>query len=140
MLAVLGGGPISPAAPAVAQDTVYRIGQFNTIDQQHWANGRVAIFRTNEGALVLAFAEEFSAADGPDLYVVLSADPTPRNAGDLGDYIELNPLEKTSGAQVFIIPETVDPTTVRSVVIYCKRFRVLFSVASLRVSPGPPRR
>ena len=124
--------------PAAAQDTVYRVGEFNQIDANHWAQGRVAIFRTAEDALVLAFAEEFAAADGPDLYVVLSTHEAPRRGRDLGDYVELKSLEKTSGAQVFVIPESVDPTTVGSVVIYCKQFDVLFSVASLSTPGSEP--
>lgn len=130
-LATMVALPSGPAPEAVVQDTIIRVGQFNRFDPAHWAKGRVAIFSTEEGALVLAFAEEFEAADGPDLYVVLSAHPAPRRGSDLGEYLELKPLEKTSGAQVFVLPQQLDPTTVGSVAIYCKRFNVIFSVASL---------
>lgn len=135
MLSSLAGPSTLGTARPAAQDAVVRSGEFSRIDRHHWAAGTAEIRRTEEGNLILTFSDSFEASPGPDLRVVLSTHASPRTGGDLGDYIELQLLTVSEGAQTFAIPAGVDPKAVGSVVIYCKRYDVLFSVASL-TSPG----
>ncbi len=119
----------------VAQDetpnTALRSGEFNRIDRGHWARGGVSIDSTEDGTFVLALTDEFASARGPDLRVVLSRHNNPQDGNDLGQYVELDHLRERSGAQRYIIPDGVNATQMNSVVIYCKRFNVIFSVARL---------
>ena len=113
-----------------AQDTVLSAGEFNRIDRSHWARGSAEIVRTQNGHIV-RLGTGFEANPGPDLRIVLSTAANPQNADQLGDYVELGLLESTSGAQSYSVPDDVDLSTVGSVVVYCKRFSVIFSVAEL---------
>ena len=118
------------------QDTLLSSGEFNRIDRSHWARGRAAIYQTAEGTFVLEFLDDFASARGPDLRVVLSPHRNPRRGRDLGEYVELDHLRESSGVQSYIIPDGVDVSATNSVVIYCKRFNVIFSVAQLSPDAG----
>ena len=66
--------------------------------------------------------------------MLVSPHPDPRSRGDLNSrgYVELARLKGNRGNQNYPIPETVDVSTVNSVIIYCSPFHVIFSVAPLR--------
>ena len=145
MLALLSGlsvglpvGSGRAAAVVTKQDTVVSSGQFGRIDRSHWARGTATVYHTSAGDLVLQFADAFESARGPDLRVVLSSHANPRRGRDLGEFIELDRLKQASGAQSYAIPADVDVGAVRTVVIYCKRFDVIFSTA--RMAPPSDRR
>ena len=48
-------------------------------------------------------------------------------------YIDLGKLKGNRGNQNYPIPDDADIGSYRSVVVYCKPFSVIFSVASLQV-------
>lgn len=119
---------------AESQETVLS-GQFNRLDRSHWAEGRVTVVESGDGVLSLRFADNFRAPNGPDLRVVLSSSSDPGSGEALQQILELDFLTQNSGPQIYEIPADLEVETVRSVVIYCRRFDVLFSVARL----SPPR-
>jgi Electron transfer DM13 len=115
----------APAAPAA------RTGSFTRVDSSHWAEGQ-AILTVVDGKPVVQL-RGFTAARGPDLFVVLSGNPSPTDGTTVHDgvFAELAPLQANSGDQDYAIPANIDLSAVKSVVIYCKQFSVVFSVATL---------
>ncbi|HMQ55964.1 MAG TPA: DM13 domain-containing protein [Anaerolineae bacterium] len=117
---------------AVAADpTAVLEGQFQDADSFHQGAGTATIYELPDGAHLLRF-EEFSVTNGPDLHVILSKHPNPTSQADIGtDYIDLGSLKGNLGNQNYEIPTGVDLSEYQSIVIYCKPFHVVFSVAAL---------
>jgi hypothetical protein len=124
------GTSVAPAteAPATAPPGVgaMRSGEFTGADDFHFGSGTASLIETAPGTWTLRF-EDFSVRNGPDLYVYLSPNP----AGYAEDAIELGTLKATDGAFNYDIPAGTDLEAVRSVIIWCKGFAVLFAVAPL---------
>lgn len=121
--AMPSGGPVAIAA-----------GDFRDADSFHRGQGTATIYRNAAGAHLLRF-EDFSVTNGPDLRVLLAAAPDPQNRRELqdGGYVELAPLKGNIGSQNYAIPPNVDPAAQGgSVIIYCRPFQVIFSVAPLQ--------
>ena len=105
-------------------------GSFIDIDPIHGAVGSATIYELPDGARLLRF-EDFRSKNGPDLHVYLStAAPTSTFAG-LGDAeAHLGALKGNVGNQNYDIPADIDLSQYRSVVIYCRPFKVVFSTAA----------
>ena len=73
--------------------------------------------------------ENFSVRNGPDLYVYLVRDEGARR---VDESLNLGRLKATDGAFNYDIPAGVDIASVKSVVVWCKQFGVLFAEAPLR--------
>jgi hypothetical protein len=99
---------------------------FSGADEFHFGRGTARLIETEPGRYVLRF-EDFSVRNGPDLFVYLSPDP----AGYADDAVELGRLRATDGSFNTAVPDGIDVTTARSVVIWCREFAVLFAVAPL---------
>ena len=69
--------------------------------------------------------------NGPYLHVLLVQNPSPTGRADLGEYVDLGSLKGNVGSQNYDIPEGIDVAQFESIVIYCKPFHVVFSVAEL---------
>lgn len=127
---------VAPENQGVAiPDTAVSVadGTFERIDPVHWAQGDVTIYQLPDNRKILAF-DNFLAANGPDLRVVLSAsdEPRTREEVELGNLdLELGPLKGTAGNQTYEIPPEVDLSLYNSVVIYCQAFHVVFSTATI---------
>lgn len=114
-----------------AEPTAILQGQFQDADSFHQGAGAATVYELPDGARVLRF-EEFSVTNGPDLHVILSRHPDPAGQDDIGpDYIDLGSLKGNLGNQNYDIPTDVDLSEYQSIVIYCKPFHVVFSVATL---------
>ena len=121
--------PMSGGGEPVALKT----GQFADADRFHKGEGVVKIYLLPDGSHLLR-VESLKVTNGPDLRVYLSPHPNPGSSGDVTQEgsIELGKLKGNIGDQNYPIPEGVDPSGFNSVIIYCKPFRVIFSVASLK--------
>jgi hypothetical protein len=75
---------------------------------------------------VLRF-EDVDIAGAPNMYVYLSD----RSDGRPGHYTDLGPLKATNGSFNYAIPSSVDLSTVRTVVIWCRQFSVTVTYAPL---------
>jgi hypothetical protein len=115
----------TPGATGVATPVV-RTGSFAGADDFHFGSGRATLTEAVDGNSTLRF-DDFSVRNGPDLFVYLSPDP----AGFAEGAIELGRLRATDGSFNTPIPPGTDLTGVRSVVIWCREFAVLFAVAPL---------
>lgn len=110
--------PPSPAASAILA------GEFTGADEFHFGRGRALLIDDGDGTYTLRF-EEFSVLNGPDLRVYLSAID-----GYSAEATEVGPLRATDGSFNYDIG-AIDPGTVRSVLIWCEPFGVLFASAVL---------
>ena len=123
--------PMSAAAAAamtMASFTprVARRGQFMGADSFHFGRGDALLIESAPGRYILRF-ENFSVRNGPDLFVYLS----PSAAGYAEGALNLGRLRATDGAFNYEVPEGVDLARFRSVVVWCRRFAVLFATAPL---------
>jgi hypothetical protein len=125
--------PATPAQPAAAAGpVVLGSGQFTEIDAVHKGQGKATIYTLPDGKRVLRF-EEFRVTNGPDLYVYLAGHAAPRDSRQLhaGAAHEVARLKGNAGDQNYELPDGLDLTAFKSVVIYCKQFSVVFSTAAL---------
>lgn len=96
----------------------------------HATEGQATIVNDN-GDLKLVFSDDFRVEAGPDLHVFLSGTSTPSDSRELhavGD-VDAGKLKATSGAQLYDLPDSID-FSVKSVVIYCVPFKVVFGYAN----------
>jgi hypothetical protein len=106
-------------------------GAFTEIDPIHKAEGIVILYQFPDNSRILRF-EDFRVTNGPDLRVILTRNPEPRAAEEVGtDYIELGSLKGNVGNQNYEVPSEVDLNVYRAVVIYSYPFKVVFSSAEL---------
>jgi hypothetical protein len=127
---VAAGTPTPTAAAATAQPTVAiaaeRSGQFHGADEFHFGRGTARLIETAPGAFTVRL-ENFEVRNGPDLYVYLS----PSADGYAAGSIELSKLKADRGNQNYAVKAGTSVSAVRSVVIWCKQFGVLFATAPL---------
>ena len=96
------------------------------------------IFQPTSGITISGFAkvyqknntyqvnlDSFSVSKGPDLKVYLSREYPPAN------FINLGPLQSTSGMQVYNIPGQPDFSAYKYVLIHCQQYNHLFGIAAL---------
>ncbi len=131
-----GGAAVMDGMMAAAspQAEVQRVatGAFKDADAFHQGSGQAIIFSAPGGGHLLRL-ENLDVTNGPALHVIISphADPTRGNEVKLPGYADLGPLKGNRGNQNYTIPAGVDIGAIKSVVIYCKPFSVVFSVATL---------
>ena len=107
-------------------------GEFRDADRFHNGSGRATVYLLPDGEYLLR-VEEFSVTNGPDLHLLLSGHPDPGSRSEVKDqgYIDLGKLKGNKGNQNYTIPTGTDVSQYQSVVVYCKPFHVIFSVAPL---------
>ena len=122
-----------PAASADQSSPVrLKSGEFRDGDRLHKGRGQALIYDLADGSRVLRF-EDFNVTNGPDLRVILTTVASPESSDDVHEpgYIELDKLKGNAGSQNYPIPPSANVEDFKSVVIYCKPFRVIFAVAPL---------
>ena len=110
-----------------------KAGSFKDADSFHKGSGQATIYSTPDGTFLLRL-EDLKVTNGPALHVYLSRheDPdSPKQVKEPG-FVDLGDLKGNRGDQNYPIPGEVDVAIYNSVVIYCKPFNVVFSVATLR--------
>lgn len=118
--------PTSPGTAGGAGVTTAR-GTFRDGDPGHEGSGTVDVQRLADGRFNV-FLKDFSVTNGPELWVVLSTSADGSYAdGDLF----LEKLKANNGSQNYLAPPGVDLSAYRSVIIWCRPFRVTFARAPL---------
>ncbi len=107
-------------------------GTFAGADRAHQGMGEVSLLRQPDGSVQLQFAN-FEVTNGPDLKVWLLSHAAPQGGSDVkaSEQVRLGKLKGNIGDQVYTLPEGTDVSGLKSVVIYCQQFSVLFASASL---------
>lgn len=120
------------AASQQAEVQQVTTGAFRDADAFHRGSGQAIIFAAPGGGHLLRL-ESLDVTNGPALHVFLSPHPDPLHGDEvkLSGYADLGPLKGNRGNQNYTIPADVDIGAIQSVVIYCKPFSVVFSVATL---------
>lgn len=118
-------GAVTDARPVEASRSGR--GQFMGADDFHFARGDALLIETSPGLYVLRF-ENFSVRNGPDLYVYLSTGPT----GRVDERLNLGRLKATDGAFNYEVPASLDVSKVKSVLVWCRQFDVLFGSAPIQ--------
>ena len=128
-----GSKPRPTRDPATAEPKIIRTGRL--ISHEHRTSGQVKIIKLADGSRLLRF-EDLDTSSGPDLRVWLSSGRVIE--GKAGWYlfgrhphVELGRLKANLGNQNYAVPADVDLAELRSVTIWCKRFRVSFGAAAL---------
>lgn len=112
--------------------TVLASGNFDRKDDVHYANGKAILARQEDGSVVVRL-QDLDAANGPDLYVLVSEHPNPQSGPELhqGEH-NLGRLKATNGSFNYVLDPSIDVSKIKSVAIYCQAFSVLFSTAPLQ--------
>jgi hypothetical protein len=119
--------PAMTAAPTLLASGTLRDGE-----SFHKGSGQVNIYQLEDDSYLLRL-ENLSVTNGPALHVYLSEHANPMNGNDVdtNGFVDLGSLKGNMGNQNYDIPAGTDLSKIKSVVIYCKTFHVMFSVASL---------
>ena len=123
---------MAAAAAAEAEASKVKVGNFKDADSFHRGSGQATIYATADGANLLRL-ENLDVTNGPALHVILSPHEDPDRSDEVKTegYVDLGDLKGNRGNQNYPIPASVDVSVFKSVVIYCKPFAVVFSVATL---------
>jgi Electron transfer DM13 len=127
------------SSPPVLTETVLQTGSFYPV--VHAGSGTVKIVQKSDGKRVLRL-ENFTTDNGPVIYVWLSTAIEPKSSAavglNVGDYEQLgNAIPAGTSypivSQEFDIPDAVNLSSFKSVVIWCVKFKVNFAAAALQV-------
>ena len=110
-----------------------KTGNFTDQDSFHKGSGQATIYLGTDGSYLLRL-EDLRVTNGPDLHVFLTPHRDPGSRGDVKapGHVDLGKLKGNRGNQNYPIPDDVDIDAQRSIVIYCKPFSVIFSVAMIQ--------
>lgn len=105
-------------------------------DPIHYGMGRVSVYQD-----LVQLGADFEVGPGPKfhVYLVPEADVQPYTRVEETMFVDLGRLKAFRGSQSYPIPDGVDLSEYRSVVIWCEQLNMLISPASLRpVDPFSP--
>ncbi len=102
----------------------------NFVASEHPTTGMAKVITMN-GKNYLKFDRTFKSDPGPDLYVLLHRQGTPKNYKK-EDYISLGLLKKVTGSQMYEIPANTDLSAFKTAVIWCRQFNATFGYANLK--------
>ena len=127
---------ITLAAPVQAQSTIAQQAAYSTsgefVRKSKKLKGSWSVVE-RDGKSFIVFADDFRAANGPDLKIFLSpksvADATGKNAVD--GSLNIGELKKTKGTQEYEVPAGVDLSQYGSVLVHCEAYSVLWGGGDL---------
>lgn len=117
----------SMAITALSEGTPERIASFVGVTI-HKAEGMARVVK-NDDHLQIVFDEGFTVTPGPGLYVYVSSKRVDsfRDLNDGG--VELAKLKATRGTQVYDLPTGTKLEDIKSIIVACKPYKVLFGKA-----------
>ena len=115
----------APGARPVAKGDFYRIDQTGT--------GTITVYRLGDGRYALRLDPFFVTAN-VDLELRLSPLPAPHSTAAYVDApsVLAAPLDVTTGSLNFVVPDGVDPTAYKSVVVWCPLINSAYAAATLQ--------
>lgn len=123
--------------PTVAGPTVFlnsptamQSGAFIAAEQPTTGIAQIV---TENGHRYLVLDEAFSTSEqGPDLHVLLDmVNKPPQQYQNFNSYVNLGKLQKYSGMQRYPIPDSINLSNYKSVVIWCRMANATFGYAQL---------
>lgn len=115
-------------------DEILRLVEGSFVGRTHPGEGTaVVLSNSDQSQRFLRLEEDFATDNGPDLNVYLVAGTdVDSDAGQFDDdFIDLGDLTGNIGAQNYEIPSGTDLDDYNTVVVWCVRFGVAFTVADL---------
>jgi len=112
------------------EPAVVSVGEFVSVAHHGEGFAKVINLGGDKG-YILRF-EDFEVSNGPDLRVLLSKNSGITNSSELGEMIEIGKLKGNIGTQNYSISSGINLSEYKTVVIYCKPFRVVFNTAELK--------
>ncbi|OHX68610.1 hypothetical protein NH26_17415 [Flammeovirga pacifica] len=91
------------------------------IDAAHPTSGTVVL-----DGNTIKIESDFRSDNGPDLYIYLA------QGTDGNGFVDLGRLKNVAGEQEYTVPDGVDYTKNKYVLVWCKQFSVLFGSAELK--------
>lgn len=121
-------GSEAPGSPARVNELAS--GSFRSLE--HGTTGLVRIVELEDGSRFVRL-EDLDTSDGPDLRIYLTDQPLSDDWGvwDDGAYVDLGALKGNVGDSNYRIPDDLDLSGFRTVVVWCRRFTVGFGVAPI---------
>lgn len=115
-----------------SKPAILALGEFQDGDSYHKGKGTARIYEMSDGSRLLRL-ENFSVTNGPDLFVYASEHPSPNTSAEVhqGKAVQIAALKGNLGEQNYELPEDLDLEKIKSIVIYCRAFGVVFSTAAL---------
>ncbi len=102
----------------VVTDSIIYQGDFRSVAGHDAGGGYQVVLR--DGRYVVRMTESFASEKVPDGHVYLS-----NHAESLGrDAYHVNRLIRRNGEQEYVLPEDVDPTAFKFLLVWCVRFKV----------------
>lgn len=106
-------------------------GSFYPVERQ--GTGRARLYRLADGRAALRL-DPFRTSTNTDLFVWFSTAARPRTTRAAVGAKRLDEilLKATIGSQNYVLPKSVDPRRIRSIVIWCAPVSIVYTAAALR--------
>ncbi|MEM7616695.1 MAG: DM13 domain-containing protein [Pseudomonadota bacterium] len=106
-------------------------GDFSDINSVYRASGRAQLL--DGGDLQILRFTDFNVSNAPNLEVWLSTEADITDSSDVraANVLPVAALERNRGDQIYVLPEGLDVSRYRSVLIWSTEFGVLYGVANL---------
>ena len=129
LLAILSLAPLSSAsaqetgAASAAQADVS--GEFTK--KRYKVKGAWTL-EQHDGRIAIRFSQDFKTKNGPDLKILLSPKPLSDISGKtaMTDAVNIGVLKSNQGEQVYTIPNDINLSDYKSVIVHCEAFSVLW--------------
>ncbi|NET39077.1 MAG: DM13 domain-containing protein [Cyanothece sp. SIO1E1] len=115
--------PFSAVANSEVVSRVFASGTFEG-RSDHIVSGGVTVLKTETGTMVV-LESDFSLDGAPD----------PKLGFGQNGYepsTQFSPLTSNTGAQIYTVPDSVDPTQYNEIWVWCEKFDVPLGVATLK--------
>ena len=119
-----------PRLTGMTDDAPVADGGFYGIDQE--GTGTAELWRLPDERWALRF-EPFFVTPNTDLFVWVSETKAPKTSKEAlqSNHRQIAELTATAGSQNYLLPEDVDRSRIRSVVIWCEPVRTAYAAATL---------
>lgn len=124
------GAGAAASAPGSGAPRVLRRGSFRS--GEHHTTGRASLLRLADGRTFVRL-EDLDTSNGPAVRIWLSAAPASSSDGvvEHSAHLDIGGLKANHGNQNYAVPTGSDVAQYRSVVVWCRRFDVVFGSAPL---------
>jgi hypothetical protein len=121
----------SAAAPLAASAAPGALTSGAFVSGAHPTSGTATIYKLDDGSRILRLSN-FSTSNGPKVHVILADHAITGNDVEDAKSVDLGDLKGNTGNENYTIPAGVNLGDVKSVAIYCERFKVNFGAATLK--------
>ncbi len=121
---------VEPLIKEMKQGRVIASGEIYDMDRR--GNGLMSIYKLKDGSMMLRL-EDFFVSPNVDLEVDLSVLPDPKTTEEFtkARYEEVSMMPVTTGSINYEIPDSIDLSEWRSVVIWCEPLHIAYAGATL---------